>query len=101
MQYDNLISLILVIAAVALTTLIIIGLFFINVPSDNKDMVNIIVGIVIGGAFATLYNWRFGSSKGSADKTAAMTDTAKKLAQTVPEAVDAANAKLADKPEVQ
>ena len=88
MQYDNLISLILVIAAVALTFLIIIGLFFIAIPADNKDMVNIIVGIVIGGAFATLYNWRFGSSKGSADKTTAMAETAKSLAKTTPEAIE-------------
>jgi hypothetical protein len=94
MKYDDMISVILVLAAVLITALMILGLFFVNIPENNKDMVNIIVGVVIGGAFQTLYNWRFGSSKGSADKTAAMTDTAKKLAQTVPEAVDAANAKV-------
>jgi hypothetical protein len=68
MKYDDVISLILVIAAVFITALMILGLFFISIPADNKDMVNIVVGIVIGGAFATLYNWRFGSSKGSSDK---------------------------------
>lgn len=85
MKYDDLISLILVIAAVLITALMILGLFFIDIPENNKDMVNIVVGIVIGGAFATLYNWRFGSSKGSADKTAIIGKTDAALADKVPE----------------
>jgi flagellar basal body-associated protein FliL len=80
---DDLISLILVIAAVAITALMILGLFFINIPKDNKDMVNIVVGIVIGGAFATLYTWRFGSSKSSAVKTDIMSNTYKELTEKV------------------
>lgn len=86
MNHDNLISLILVISAVVMSALIILGLFFIDVPENNKAMVNIIVGIVISGNLALLYNWRFGSSKGSADKTTAMSETSKKLAEQVPEA---------------
>jgi hypothetical protein len=69
MKTDDLIALILVISAVLIAALMILGLFFVNIPPDNKDMVNVAVGIVISGAFALLYNWRFGSSKGSSDKT--------------------------------
>lgn len=34
------------------------------IPSDNKDVVNIAVGFVFGGAFANVTGYFFGASKG-------------------------------------
>jgi hypothetical protein len=72
MKNTELIQLILVIYACIMSMLIMFGLFFINVPKENQQMVNIFATVIISGNLALLYNWRFGSSKGSADKTASM-----------------------------
>jgi uncharacterized BrkB/YihY/UPF0761 family membrane protein len=77
MKNTELISLILVISAIVMTFLIMIGLFFITIPKENQQMVNIFAGAIITGAFTLLYNWRFGSSKGSADKDKIIADATK------------------------
>jgi uncharacterized membrane protein len=38
-----------------------------EVPTNNKDLLNLVVGALIG-SFATVVGYFFGSSKGSADK---------------------------------
>jgi len=70
MKGTELISFILVIFACIMTLLIMFGLFFITIPKENQQMVNIFSGAIITSCLVLLYNWRFGSSKGSADKTA-------------------------------
>ena len=58
----------------ALGALIIVGFFWLllslvksQVPVENKDVLNLIVGALIG-AFATIVGYFYGSSKSSADK---------------------------------
>jgi uncharacterized BrkB/YihY/UPF0761 family membrane protein len=43
------------------------GLIYTAVPDINKDLLNLVVGALIG-SFATIVGYFFGSSKGSADK---------------------------------
>jgi hypothetical protein len=46
----------------------LLGLLIFNpAPIDNKDLLNITIGSLIA-AFATVVNYFYGSSKGSADK---------------------------------
>ena len=59
----------------ALGAVIAVGFFvllyfivFIEIPTSNKDIVNIVVGALVG-AFAMVVSFFFGSSKGSMDKT--------------------------------
>jgi hypothetical protein len=66
------ISLVLVYSLIAMTALIMFGLFFVNVPENNKEMVNVFSTAIITGGFITVITWRFGSSKGSQDKTTAL-----------------------------
>jgi uncharacterized membrane protein len=61
-----------------LAGLIITGFFVLlyalvhkEVPEPNKDLLNLIVGALIG-SFATIVGYFFGSSKGSAEKTDVM-----------------------------
>ncbi len=47
---------------------ILVGmLFFIKIPTENIQIVNILIG-AIGVSFTTIIAYYFGSSKGSADK---------------------------------
>ena len=58
--------------------LIVIGFFvliylliFSPIPGENSDVLNLVVGALIG-SFATVVSYFYGSSKGSADKTSMM-----------------------------
>lgn len=58
-----------------LAALIIIGFFVLlyslvhkELPEPNKDLLNLIIGALIG-SFTTVVGYFFGSSKGSAEKT--------------------------------
>ena len=44
-----------------------------TVPTENKDMLNIVIGALIG-AFTMIVSYFFGSSKGSAEKTQILND---------------------------
>lgn len=61
-----------------LASLIIIGFFTLmvllirfQVPTENKDMLNMVIGALLG-AFATIVGYFFGSSQGSSEKTEMM-----------------------------
>lgn len=45
------------------------ALLFVPVPDANKDLINIITGALLSTCIAQIYNYYFGSSKSSADKT--------------------------------
>lgn len=47
---------------------LLISLVHSQIPDANKDLLNLVVGALIG-SFATVVGYFFGSSKGSAEKT--------------------------------
>ncbi len=58
----------------ALGAIIIVGFFALmiilaarEIPTENKDLLNLVVGALIG-SFATIVGYFYGSSKGSSDK---------------------------------
>ncbi len=58
---------IIAILYVVLVLLFIYVLAFRPVPSENKDLINVLGGVVIGGV-GTILSFFFGSSKNEADK---------------------------------
>ena len=48
--------------------LLLYFLIYQQIPADNKDILNIAVGALIG-SFGSIVSYFYGSSKGSADKT--------------------------------
>lgn len=65
----NLTRLILAIMGVVFCLAWFAALLFIPVPEVNRDLVNIITGAMIGVVLTQIYNYFFGSSQSSADKT--------------------------------
>lgn len=51
----------LAIAALLIATVLIVGLFFIELPTGNRDMIGMGLGAAIGWASATI-NYYFGDS---------------------------------------
>ena len=51
---------------------LIYALIKVSVPNDNKDMLNLVIGALIG-SFSTIVGYFYGSSKGSSDKTQHLT----------------------------
>ena len=49
--------------------IVVLLLFFVEVPEQNKDVVNFILGIVVGTGLTGMFQYFFGSTKGSKDKT--------------------------------
>lgn len=47
---------------------LLIVLVYRAIPAGNKDILNLIIGALIG-AFLTIVNYEWGSSKGSSEKT--------------------------------
>lgn len=52
---------------------IVVLLFFKDIPEQNKDVVNFILGVVVGTGLTGIFQYFFGSSKGSKDKQEFMT----------------------------
>ena len=57
---------------IVMALIIIIGLFFIKIPEENKDLLNMTIGVILSG-FMAVVGFFFGSSQGSKDKTEAIT----------------------------
>lgn len=49
--------------------IVTIMLFIVEIPDKNRDVINIIIGVVIGTGLTGMFQYFFGSSKGSKDKT--------------------------------
>jgi drug/metabolite transporter (DMT)-like permease len=63
-----------------LGAIIVVGFFLLlyfliyqTIPDNNKDILNIVVGALIG-SFTTVVGYFYGSSKGSADKNVLLKD---------------------------
>lgn len=69
------------------TTLCMFGLlgllYYKELVGGSKDILQVSLGLVIG-AWVTMVNYYFGSSKGSADKTGIMADAASAAANAAP-----------------
>lgn len=48
--------------------IVLVMLFFVEIPEENKRIVDMVTGIFIGTGFIQVLNFFFGSSKGSKDK---------------------------------
>lgn len=59
---------VLALITICLIALLIAGLFFVRIPTANKDMVNTALGFVAGLATAVI-SYYFGSSESSKQKT--------------------------------
>lgn len=57
----------LTIGIVSFVFIMVGALFFVEIPQDNKTIIDMVVGIVIGG-YTSIMAFYFGSSKGSKDK---------------------------------
>ena len=47
---------------------VLLLLMFVPIPQENKDLLNILLG-VLGGSFTTMVAWYYGSSASSRQKT--------------------------------
>lgn len=57
------------IAIFLFSSAIVVMLFFVEIPDKNRDVINFILGVVIGTGLTGVFNFFYGSSKGSKDKT--------------------------------
>jgi hypothetical protein len=51
---------------------VVIMLFFVDIPEKNKDVINFILGIIVGTGLTGVFQYFFGSSKGSSEKFQAL-----------------------------
>jgi len=51
-------------------SMVIVGmLFFLEIPDTNRDVVNLILGVLVGTGLTGVFNYFYGSSQGSKDKS--------------------------------
>ena len=55
----------LTIAVFSFSALIVIMLFFVEMPEKNRDVINFILGVVVGTGLTGIFQYFFGSSAGS------------------------------------
>ena len=86
MKTKDIVGEILVLSVVVGFFAFLIVLAFVNIPKENKDLVNMLLGAFIV-SFTTVISYRFGSSKGSTEKDATIakqnTDLLKKKDDTI------------------
>ena len=58
----------LTIGVFSFSAIIVFLLFFIEVPDKNRDVINFILGVVVGTGLTGIFQYFFGSSQGSRDK---------------------------------
>jgi len=59
----------LAIGVFTFSAVIVLLLFWIEIPDKNRDVINFILGVVVGTGLTGVFQYFFGSSKGSKDKT--------------------------------
>ena len=67
----------LTIGVVAFVFIMVTMLFFVEIPTENKTIIDMVVGIVIGG-YTSVMAFFFGSSRGSKEKQTAIDRLSKK-----------------------
>ena len=58
----------LTIGVFAFSVIIVLLLFWIEIPDKNRDVVNFILGVVVGTGLTGIFNYFYGSSQGSKNK---------------------------------
>lgn len=59
----------LTIGVFSFSVLIVLLLFIVEIPEKNRDVVNFILGVVVGTGLTGIFQYFFGSSAGSKDKS--------------------------------
>lgn len=72
-EHIDLMGILVALVAMGLAVGIIAGLFFMEIPSGNREAAMLALGIVLGWG-GTVVSWRFGSSHGSDRKTNMLAD---------------------------
>jgi hypothetical protein len=55
-------------AVFSFAVIIVFLLFFVEIPEKNRDVINFILGVVVGTGLTGIFQYFFGSSQGSRDK---------------------------------
>ena len=58
----------LTIGVFGFSALIVLLLFFVKIPDQNRDVINFILGVVVGTGLTGIFNYFYGSSQGERDK---------------------------------
>lgn len=58
----------LTIGVFGFSALIVLLLLFVKIPDQNRDVINFILGVVVGTGLTGIFNYFYGSSQGSKDK---------------------------------
>jgi hypothetical protein len=58
----------LTIGVFGFSVIIVFLLFFVEIPEKNRDVINFILGVVVGTGLTGIFQYFFGSSQGSRDK---------------------------------
>tara|TARA_R110000787_G_scaffold3857_2_gene14747 strand:+ start:59 stop:535 length:477 start_codon:yes stop_codon:yes gene_type:complete len=56
-------------AVFSFSALIVLLLFIVEIPEKNRDVINFILGVVVGTGLTGIFQYFFGSSAGSKDKS--------------------------------
>ena len=67
---------VVVLFILALITGILLALTFVDIPEKNETLFAALSGGVVGSSFTAYIQWRWGSSKGSADKDRVLSNMA-------------------------
>tara|TARA_B100000768_G_C11235569_1_gene357089 strand:- start:600 stop:1106 length:507 start_codon:yes stop_codon:yes gene_type:complete len=59
----------LTMAVFAFSVVVVLLLFFVTIPEENQDVVNFILGVIVGTGLTGVFNYFYGSSQGSKDKS--------------------------------
>ena len=71
------VDLLIAVAGIVIFISVVLILAFVEIPKDNMQLFTVVVSFISGAWLGTVITNRFGSSKGSDEKTAALTDIAK------------------------
>lgn len=66
---------------IVMLALSLAGLFFVDIPQANREVLIALVSGVLGASFKDIVGWYFGSSKGSSEKDATIATLAADGAQ--------------------
>lgn len=70
-------------AMTAMVFFVIAMLFFVEIPEDNKRIIDMVMGVIVGTGLAGVFNFFFGSSEGSKSKENAISSVLSKIKTSI------------------